>query len=256
MEKRWYKAREPSQLRAPSFDSLASEYQRLWDSMIVKVEKGPLINADVTRVSAHRGAYVTVGIVPWAVVGILDQMEAGGGANRHLHNGDPLDHRTIHVPAGRLPPPAQPPFTWLQSALDALRLEGLDQVVRWDIPRLCYELEKYNGFGYRQHGIFSPYLWSYSNHYTVGKYVADGRFDPRAVSQQVGAMPLLKYLLTANPSADFLHPVPTPQPVPTPAPAPTPGPAPQPSPQPVPQPAPGPSIIQSIIDAILRAFGR
>jgi peptidoglycan hydrolase-like protein with peptidoglycan-binding domain len=40
----------------------------------------------------------------------------------------------------------------------------------------------------------SPYLWSFSNHYTRGKYVADGRFSPTAVSQQVGAAVLLKQL--------------------------------------------------------------
>lgn len=40
----------------------------------------------------------------------------------------------------------------------------------------------------------SPYLWSYSNHYSKGKYVRDRVFDPEAVSDQCGAAVLLKAL--------------------------------------------------------------
>ena len=51
-----------------------------------------------------------------------------------------------------------------------------------------------NGFGYRRFhsGVLSPYLWSYSNHYTSGKYVADGTFDPDAVSKQCGSAVILR----------------------------------------------------------------
>jgi lysozyme family protein len=38
-------------------------------------------------------------------------------------------------------------------------------------------------------------LWSFSNHYTKGKYVSDGKFDPEAVSQQVGSALVLKRLV-------------------------------------------------------------
>jgi lysozyme family protein len=53
-------------------------------------------------------------------------------------------------------------------------------------------LETYNGFGYRFQGLVSPYLWSFSNLYAKGKYVADNKFDPEAVSQQCGAGLILK----------------------------------------------------------------
>jgi hypothetical protein len=55
-------------------------------------------------------------------------------------------------------------------------------------------LEAYNGWGYVKKGINSPYLWSGTNHYTSGKYVRDGVFDPRAVSKQLGAVCMLKEL--------------------------------------------------------------
>jgi lysozyme family protein len=72
----------------------------------------------------------------------------------------------------------------------------------WNIERLCYELEKYNGFGSRRKGIHTPYLWSTSNHYTRGKYVADHVWDGNAVSRQVGAMPLLARMMALDPSID------------------------------------------------------
>jgi hypothetical protein len=53
-------------------------------------------------------------------------------------------------------------------------------------------MERYNGFGYRPKGIHSPYLWSFSNHYTKGKFTADGHFDGDAVSKQIGAAVLLR----------------------------------------------------------------
>jgi lysozyme family protein len=66
----------------------------------------------------------------------------------------------------------------------------------WSIEGILFQLEAYNGWGYRNHhGINTPYLWSGSNQYTSGKYVADGKFDPTAVSKQIGGALLLKYLL-------------------------------------------------------------
>jgi lysozyme family protein len=59
---------------------------------------------------------------------------------------------------------------------------------------MLYRLEAYNGFGYRRKGVPSPYLWSFCNLYERGKYVADGQYDPNAVSKQCGAGVMLKKL--------------------------------------------------------------
>src|SRR5947207_12520387 len=61
-----------------------------------------------------------------------------------------------------------------------------DKVTDWRIPALLYQIEKYNGFGYRTRrpGVLSPYLWSASRHYMSGKFVADGTFDPAVRSRQ------------------------------------------------------------------------
>jgi lysozyme family protein len=56
---------------------------------------------------ADSGAAVAgeVGI-PWYVVAVIHNMEAGQNLRTHLHNGDSLTARTVHVPAGR--PPGTP----------------------------------------------------------------------------------------------------------------------------------------------------
>jgi lysozyme family protein len=60
---------------------------------------------------------------------------------------------------------------------------------------MLYLLEKYNGFGYRKMGKPTPYLWSFCNLYEKGKYVADGRFDPKIISKQCGAAIMVKALI-------------------------------------------------------------
>src|SRR4029077_18758554 len=119
-----------------------------------------------------------------------------------------------------------PVFTWAESAIDALCLKGLQNVGAnaWSIERIAFELERYNGFGYRNHhpSVKSAYLWSGTNHYTKGKYIRDGAFDPDAVSGQIGAMAILKQLVADGVvSTTMQDAVPPPPPPPTPVAVPT-----------------------------------
>ncbi len=175
-----------------------SEYQRLFDTCIIRPEKLPEVNAIVDKIVTARQRYEGVGNklnIPWFFIGIIHCMEGGLSFNKHMHNGDPLSARTVQVPAGR-PRIGNPPFTWEQSAEDALTFDKINQWTDWTIPGMLFKLEGYNGFGYRRLDtpINSPYLWSMSNHYTKGKYVADGKYDPKAVSKQIGAAVLLRRL--------------------------------------------------------------
>jgi lysozyme family protein len=184
------------------FCDLKAEYSDLWASMAIRRNKLPEIDSIVQRIVAHNERYRTVeGLtkVPWFAIAIIHNLEAGGDFSRHLHNGDPLTGRTVHVPAGR-PSQGNPPFTWEESASDAMAYDGLTQVTDWSVEHLAYLFERFNGFGYRLYHpqVKSPYLWSYSNQYTSGKYVGDGQWSQTAVSQQCGAMVLLKRLQEAG----------------------------------------------------------
>lgn len=166
-----------------------------------------LVEKTARSVAAGRSRYEAVSKIaaeaipngsycPWYVIGTIHLLECGLSWTKHLHNGDPLTSRTTHVPAGR-PRKGNPPFTWEQSAIDAVRMQDLNNAsYDWaSIPFTLQKLEEYNGTGYRRLGIYSPYLWSMTNHYTRGKYVVDGHFDPAAVSTQVGAAPIIKIIL-------------------------------------------------------------
>lgn len=176
------------------FNRLKDEYYRLCSTMVIRPERRVAVDRVAQRIVENRKRYEAVEQetgVPWYVVGVIHNLEAGGRWDRHLHNGDPLTARTVQVPRGR-PKAGSPPFEWDESAKDAIEFDGLNKVEKWDLPRICYELEKYNGWGYQRKGVPSPYLWSFTNHYSRGKYVADGRYDPSAVSAQAGAMALIR----------------------------------------------------------------
>ena len=173
------------------------EYQKLWNTMKIRKSKRAIVKKIAKKLRKYKDRYKRVAKkigCPWQVVAVIHQMESGARFDRHLHNGDPLTARTKHIPRGR-PKKGKPPFTWEESAIDALRFQGFHKVEHWDIPTILYQLEKYNGFGYRKyHHINTPYLWSCTNHYVMGKYTADGHFDKNAVSKQCGAAPILREL--------------------------------------------------------------
>src|SRR5262245_56808 len=187
-----------------SFEARRSEYAKLWQTLEIRASKFPDIDATARKVlDAKNGRYKAVQMttnVPWYVVGIIHQLECGGSFNQHLHCGDPLTARTYHVPKGR-PIEGKPPFSWKESAIDAVEYDGLDKVKTWSVERILYELEKYNGWGYAKHHpeVHSAYLWSGTNHYSHGKYVEDGRWSAAAVSGQSGAAPILKRVMELDP---------------------------------------------------------
>lgn len=188
--------------RAPTFDELKDEYTHLlanaaivpaWEAEAKRNAKA-IVDARPTlqEVEDRTG-------VPWWVVGVLQCMEAGidgKGAlrlDRHLHNGDSLQRKTVNVPAGR--PHGTAPFTYLQSAIDAIQYDGLDKVdwTRGGVEQLLFRTEGYNGWGVRQYHpeVLTAYLWSGTNQYKRGKYVSDGVWSAAAVSGQIGVVPIV-----------------------------------------------------------------
>jgi len=178
------------------------EYTRLFSSCVIRPERLAEVKRVAGRLVAGAAIYKDVsdaigGAVPWFFIGIVHGLEASFSFTTHLHNGDPLSARTIQEPPGR-PATGSSPFTWKESATDAMRLKKFDREQDWSLPRLLNRWEAYNGFGYRKFSINSPYLWSFSDHYTKGKFVRDGVFDPEAVSGQCGAAVVLKHLIDAG----------------------------------------------------------
>ena len=188
----------------PKLEELRDEYQDLFDTCEIRPQKQNTVDSLVTKLMNNKSRYEAVGDqvdVPWYIVAVIHNMESSQNFKKHLHNGDPLTARTVKVPRGR-PLTGAPPFTWEFSAIDALTFENFDRVEDWTLPSALFRLEGFNGFGSRNRGINTPYLWSFSKHYTKGKFVQDGVFDPNAVSDQCGAALLLRTLVN-NDSVEF-----------------------------------------------------
>src|SRR5215510_5796407 len=183
------------------YSELKSDFARLWDSMDVRPDKRELVTRIARKLIRHKAQYQTVEArtgVSWLVIAALHNRESDADFATYLGNGEPLDRRTTLVPKGR------GPFdSWEAGAVDALALDGLDQVKAWLPERACFEIEKFNGFGYRKRGVRSPYLWSFSNHYARGKYVADGHFSSSYVDEQCGAIPILRAIMKLDGAARF-----------------------------------------------------
>ena len=187
-------------------EALRNEYENLFNSCIIRPGNINAVNEIVANLHTNKQRYQNVSEsmgIPWGFIAVIHNMEASLNFTKHLHNGDPLTSRTVQVPAGR-PKSGNPPFTWEESAADALALKGLGSQTDWSLAGTLYQLERYNGWGYRlyhQH-VLSPYLWGYSNLYTSGKYIADGTWSDIAVSKQCGSAVLLRRM-AENGQIDF-----------------------------------------------------
>ena len=167
----------------------AKEYKTLWETMSVKVFPEWYIK----KIDGNKNAYILASDlckVPWQIIAVIHMLECSGDLSRQILNGERWDRKTKLVPKG------QGPFkSFAESCIMGFDLHRRYIPNEWNIENTLFFLEAWNGFGYRNyHGINSPYLWSFSNHYKSGKYVSDGKYDPNAVSKQCGAAVLLREL--------------------------------------------------------------
>lgn len=164
----------------------------MWNS--AKFTRSSQINALADKIIANKARYDAVSKktgVPWDVIGVIHYRESSGSFAGVLHNGQKIigtGKKTTIVPKGR-----GPFSTWEDAAVDALMncapYAGKNK--DWSIAGTLDILERYNGLGYRNKGVPSPYLWAGTDQYKKGKYVADGKYDPNHVDKQLGVAPIL-----------------------------------------------------------------
>jgi lysozyme family protein len=144
--------------------------------------------------------------VPWMLIAALHMREASFDWDTYLGNGQPLDQVTTLVPAGR-----GPFSSWEEGAIDALQYDGMDQIIDWRLEKMLFNAEAYNGTGYHNKGLPSPYLWALTNIQEPGKYVADGEFDENYWDTQPGCAGLLYAINKINPPSQYQRETATPQ---------------------------------------------
>ncbi|MDQ0507434.1 peptidoglycan-binding protein [Xanthobacter agilis] len=192
-------------MSAYSYSQCEIDYEERWAAMTITPGRLSAIDAMARKIIAgtprYQAAQAATG-VPWAFIGVLHSREASCDFRGVLHNGETIlgtGRKTRLAPAGR-----GPFSTWEEAAKDALAIKGYSPgSLVWSIPRCLYEGERFNGFGYRMRGVPSAYLWSGSNQYTRGKYIADSVWSATAVDQQMGIAPLMVRLMQLDPGVSF-----------------------------------------------------
>jgi lysozyme family protein len=181
------------------YDVLAPEYATLLATMRVDPGREHELPARAAAVrelgERHRDEWAEVTAktgVPrlWGLASF--ERESGSDYSRSPAQGDRWDRVSVNVPRG-----LGPYQDWGDACVAAYGIDRLDEVgaPNWTWTRSCYEGELYNGFGPRAHGRQTGYLWSWTNIYTGGKYVADGKWDAETQDQQCGMIPMMAALL-------------------------------------------------------------
>lgn len=153
----------------------------------------PAAKARYLAISARTG-------VPWFFIAVVHERESTQNWSRSLAQGDPWNQKSMHVPKGR-----GPFASFEDAAIDALKncppfaAKNTD----WSVGGLLTMLEQYNGLGYCNRGIPSPYIWSGTDQYIKGKYIADGKFDPNVVDKQLGCAGLILEMMKQDPTISF-----------------------------------------------------
>jgi lysozyme family protein len=176
-----------------------------WAAMHVE----PALGATLDRVAgrliepAAKARYEIVSAqtsVPWFIVAVIHEREASQSWAANLAQGDPWNAVSLHVPKG------QGPFhSWESAAVNALErcAPYAAHWADWSVGGALTLLEEYNGLGYAQRGVASPYIWAGTDQYRSGKYIADGHYDPHAIDHQLGCAALLARMAIFDQSVTF-----------------------------------------------------
>ena len=188
------------------FTELSAEYE----SWVAHVVPNPDRVAEIDQVArrltqpANLAHYDEVNArirVPQIVQATICEREDGNDFTKNPAQGDPWDKPSVHVPRNR------GPFrSWADAAIDAWTVcdqLNILSIHEWTMPYACWKWEGYNGFGYRAHGVRTPYVVGGTNLQQPGKYIADGTFDRNHMDTQLGALPVALRMIELVPSLSF-----------------------------------------------------
>jgi lysozyme family protein len=198
-----------------------------WSQMHMRADRLAAFHSTAQRLSlpANKARYqgvtdriqdlVTAGekdlvAVPWWFTAIVSEREYGGPPHwdKQLGQGDPLHEKSHDVPANMGPYLDHPGDVtpgrdaWTRCCVDVL-INSAPFAAKWKLwttGGVLTLLEEYNGLGYAARGIPSAYVWSGTDQYVAGKFVADHVFNPRKVDVQEGCAPILAMMMALDQS--------------------------------------------------------
>jgi lysozyme family protein len=138
--------------------------------------------------------------VSWIFIAVSHYRESTQNFNRSLAQGDPWNKVSIHVPAGR-----GPFASFEDAAVDAL-VNCAPHAAKnkdWSIGGMLTLLEQYNGLAYANANRPSPYVWSGTNQYKIGKVLVDHGPIEEVVDKQVGCAGLILAMMALDADIKF-----------------------------------------------------
>lgn len=193
------------------FEVLRPEYSQLISAMAIRKECREAVDHAAVRLLGFKSRFEAVTAangVPVVFIGPSVEREDNCDFTKNPAQGAPLTRISPIIPHNG-------PFrTWFDAAIAAYHLNGLDKVGagNWTWELICFYGEMFNGFGYRDfHHMHTPYLWGGTNIQTIGKYTADGNFDPAHMDEQLGMIPIARRMAEIDPSVALSVLIPPPQ---------------------------------------------
>ena len=182
-----------SEVKSNTLSSYTSYSDKLSDSFKSQVASFLKIWAS----SKKRYGFVSLETnVPACLIASIHYRESNCDFKTYLHQGDPLGKPAVNEPNDI------PVFNeWEPAAIHALLMKASVRDFHritfrtTDLNPLCAFAERYNGHGYKNRGLPSPYVLSGTEGYVKGKFVKDGVFDPNVVDKQIGVLPLMRAVL-------------------------------------------------------------
>lgn len=180
------------------------EYKAQWDGMVIKPNRVEQMEGYARSAISNKTIYESIQQrtgVYWPLIAVLHRRESDANFHTYLGNGEPLGRRTRLVPKGR------GPFSnFAAGAIDALHVDGLDSVTDWRLEKMLYYCEIFNGAGYHNHGLPSPYIWGGTNVQKPGKYTETEKgsvWNPGLMDSQPGCAPILFKIRELDPTVQY-----------------------------------------------------
>lgn len=192
---------------ARTFAETKAGYSNMWNNASLIDAKKPMAMAAAKKICSEPYKSVFLAVqsvtkVPWWFTGGIAYREDDIDLNAYIGNGQSLLKKTTVVPIDRGPfiKNGRPDF--LAGCVDAFGLQGFLKYKPedWTIPFALFQAEEFNGEGYENKNVDSPYVWAGTSWEQSGLFTEDHGFDPNKRDPRVGVAAIWACIAELDPS--------------------------------------------------------
>lgn len=187
--------------------ALKAANTRRWAN--AKLTRGPEFAKPAAKAYANRERYKEIARragmpeIAWLFIAVAHMRESSQDFTKQLGQGDPLNRVSTRVPKGR--GPFLGPNAFEDAAVDALVncAPFAARLTDWSIGGMLTNLERYNGLKYANAGRPSPYIWSGTDQYRIGKVLVDHGPIEEVVDKQLGCAGMILAIIALDQTITF-----------------------------------------------------